>query len=111
MKKYLLTLVLVLSVFVLVGCGSKNELEGTWEGATEDGMQTTFTFKSGDAVHYENEYGIKSDGTYEIKDDVVTIKLDTWDAAIDYKYEIKDGKLTLTAQNKYSPSYTDMEKK
>ena len=111
MKKYLITLCLVFSLFILVGCGSKNELVGTWEGETNDGLKTTFIFESGKTVKYDNEYGFDSEGTYEIKDDIVTIKLDSWDASKEYKFEVKDGKLTLTAQDAYSPSYKDMIKK
>ena len=110
MKKYLLTLCLILSLFVLVGCGSKCEIDGTWEGETNDGLKTTFVFKDG-KVEYSNEFGFDSKGTYAIKDDVITITLESWDNPKDYKYEIKEDKLSLTAQDKYSPSYKDMIKK
>ena len=112
MKKVLICLVAVLSLVLVTGCGAKSSpLVGKWDGETNDGMKTTFEFKKGDKVSYSNEYGIKADGTYKIKDDVVTIKLDTWDKEKEYKFEIKDKKLSLTAQDKYSPSYKDMEKK
>ena len=114
-KSILLLTVLFVSLFVLVGCGSSNELVGTWKGLTDGEsrdmqIETTFEFKSNNDVNYENEYGIKSSGTYEIKDDIVTIKLDTWDQAKEYKFEVKDKKLSLTATDIYSPSYKEMIK-
>lgn len=110
MKKYLLSIVTIVCVLVLVGCSS-NKLRGKWQGATQDGIKTTWEFKSGDKVSYENEFGITSDGTYKIKDNVVTIDLKTWSEPIDYKFEVKNGKLSLTATNQFSPSYIDLEKK
>ena len=110
MKKIFLSLVVLFSVFVLSGCGNSNKLIGTWNGKTEDGMKTTWIFEKKDKVSYKNEFGIESTGTYTIKDDVVTITLEVWNDAIDYKYDIKDKKLNLTAQNKYSPSYVGLEK-
>lgn len=111
MKKIVICLVTLLSIVLITGCGSKtNELVGTWKGATNDGLKTTFTFKKNGDVKYDNEYGFTSEGTYEIKDEIVTISLKSWDAAKKYKFEIKDKKLSLTAQDKYSPSYTDLVK-
>lgn len=113
MKKVLLGFVAVFAVVLLTACGSSNKLIGTWEGKTEDGLETTFTFEKKDKVSYSNQYGIKSEGTYSIKDDVVTIKLDTWDKALEYTFTVKNKKLTLkpTSKNSYSPSYDEMTKK
>lgn len=113
MKKILLSFVAVFAVVLLAGCGSSNKLIGTWDGKTEDGLKTTFTFEKKGKVSYSNEYGVNSDGTYTIKDDVVTIKLDTWDKSLEYKFVVKKKKLTLTptSANSYSPSYKEMSKK
>ena len=111
MKKILSVLVLAVSVIFLTACGSKNKLIGTWEGATQDGLKTTFTFEKKDVVKYENEYGFKGEGTYKIEDDKVTITLDIWQEKKVYKFEIKDKKLYLTATDQYSPSYKGMTKK
>ena len=46
-----------------------------------------------------------------IKDDKVTIDLDIWSSPIEYKYEIKNGKLNLTATNGYSANYEGLTKK
>ena len=115
MKKYLLVLTLIVSVVFLTACGSSNELEGTWKGLTDgesrdNQIETTFVFKSGGEVEYSNEYGIKGNGTYEIKDDVVNIKLNTWDQAKDYKFKVDGDKLSLTATDVYSPSYSELKK-
>ena len=114
MKKVLLSLVVVLSFALLVGCGSKkadDPIVGTWEGATEDGLKTTFTFTNKSEVKYENEFGFTGEGTYEIKDDEITITIDLWTDAKVYKYEIKDDKLSLETTDMYSPSYKDMTRK
>ena len=111
MKRIIICLIALISIVVVTGCGKTNDLVGTWKGETNDGLKTTFTFTKGNDVKYENEYGIKSEGTYEIEDDIVTINLKSWNEDKKYKFEIKDKKLTLTAQDKYSPSYTDMIKK
>ena len=110
MKKVLFSILLVCSVFFLTACGS-NKLIGTWEGETNDGLKTTFTFEKKNVVKYENEFGFSSEGTYEIKDDIVTIELKLWSEKKEYKFEIKDKKLYLTATDKYSPSYKGMTKK
>ena len=110
MKKIVLYFSLILAVFVLVGCGKKNELEGTWKGATNDGLEVTIVFKSGGEMTYATEFMSESKGTYEVKDDIVTINVEAWSQAKEYKYEIKDGKLNLTAQDEYSPSYTGLVK-
>ncbi len=110
MKKFLFSLVLVCSLLLVTACGG-NKLVGTWVGDSNDGLKTTFEFKKDGKVSYKNEYGFDSKGTYEVKDDKVTIKIESWDKEKVYKYEIKDGKLKLTATDKYSPSYNSMTKK
>ena len=68
MKKYLLSIVTFFALVLVVGCGSKsNALVGKWNGKTNDGLETTFTFEKNGKVAYENQFGIKSEGTYEIK--------------------------------------------
>lgn len=109
MKKVLATIVLVCSFALLVGCGS-NKIVGKWEGATEDGLKTTFTFEKKNVVKYQNEFGFNSEGTYSIKDDKITISLKSWSQDKVYTYSIKDGKLTLKASDQFSPSYKDMKK-
>lgn len=111
MKKYLFSLMLILCVVTLVGCGNKNKLVGTWEGKTEDGMKTTFEFKKDGKVNYDNEYGFKSSGTYTTKDNKVTIKLESWDKEKVYEYKVENKKLSLKATDKLSPSYDSMTKK
>ena len=79
--------------------------------ATCKRQKTTFVFEKGDKVSYENQYGIKSEGTYKVDGKKVTIKLKSWDQEKVYEFEVKDDKLDLTATDKYSPSYKGMEKK
>ena len=111
MKKFLLSVVAVFALVLVVGCGKSSPLVGKWNGDTNDGLNTTFTFEKGDKVSYENEFGVKSEGTYKIDGDKVTISLKSWDKEKVYKFEVKGSKLTLTATDKYSPSYKNMEKK
>ena len=110
LKKYFLCLLVLICVLTVTACGKSNDLVGTWDGATEDGLKTTFTFKKDGEVEYKNEYGFNSTGEYKIKENIVTISLKSWQEAKEYKYEIKDKKLSLTATDLYSPSYKEMTK-
>ena len=114
-KKLLLFSLFFVSLFVFAGCGSSNKLVGSWKGLTDGEsrdmqIETTFTFKKNGDVEYKNEFGFDSNGTYEIKDDEVTIKLESWDKEKVYKFKITDDKLSLTATDIYSPSYSEMVK-
>ena len=111
MKRFLICMITIMTIFLVTACGSKNALVGTWEGKTNDGLETTFVFKKDGKVEYKNEFGFNSEGTYKTKGDIVTISLESWDKDKEYKFEVKDKKLSLTAQDEYSPSYKDMEKK
>lgn len=108
-KKIVLSLVLVLSLFLVVGCGKKEAIAGTWQGKSTDGIKVTLTFDNGKFT-YKNDYS-STEGTYKIKDDVVTISAEAWSKDKEYKFEIKDGKLSLTANDIISPNYKDLEKK
>ena len=115
-KKLLLISILFVSLFVFAGCGgSDNELVGTWKGLTDGEsrdmqMETTFTFKSGGNVEYSNEFGIESTGTYEIKENKVDIKLESWDQTKTYEFKVDGDKLSLIVTDAYSPSYSEMVK-
>lgn len=111
MKRFLLSVIAVFSLVLVVGCGKSNPIVGTWKGETTDGLKTTFVFEKNKKVSYENQFGIKSEGTYKIDGDKVTISLKLWDEDKVYDFKVKDNKLSLTATDKYSPSYKDMEKK
>ena len=52
MKKVFLSLIVIVSVLFVTGCGKSNALVGTWNGDTNDGLNTTFEFKKGDKVSY-----------------------------------------------------------
>lgn len=108
-KKIVLSLLTVLSLFMVIGCGKKDAIKGTWEGKSNDGIEVTFTFKDGNFT-YKNAYATV-EGEYSIKDNNVTMNSEDWSKEKIYNYEIKDKKLTLTATDKISPSYTDLEKK
>ena len=58
MKKFVLAFLLM--AVLLVGC-SKDPIIGTWEGKSNDGIKTTFTFKSGDKMVFANEYGFEKE--------------------------------------------------
>lgn len=115
-KKIFLISLFFVSLISLVGCGkSADKLKGTWKGLSDGEsrdyqIDTTFKFDGNSNVEYENEYGIKSKGTYEIKDNKVTISLETWDSKKEYEFTINDNKLSLKATDVYSPSYSELIK-
>ena len=112
-KKLLLVSLLFVSLFVFVGCGSSNELVGTWKGlddaeSRDMQMETTFVFESNGNVTYSNEYGITGTGTYEINENKVTIEMDIWSKV--YEFKVDGDKLSLIATDAYSPSYSELIK-
>ena len=110
MKKIFGALVTVCFLFIVVGCGKSNKLVGKWEGATEDGLKTTFVFNKDNTVSYENEYGFDSIGKYEIKDNKVTISLESWSDDKVYEFKVDGKTLDLVSTDKYSPTYKGMKK-
>ena len=115
-KSLLLVTTLLISLFVLVGCESKdNELVGTWKGHSneiEEQFQTkvTFIFENEGKVTYISDYGTNVVGKYKIKDgNTVTIDVSAWDKAKEFKFKIYDGKMDLIAQDDHSQSYVGLE--
>ena len=106
-----IAILLGIALTILTGCNF-DTIVGTWEGATQNGIKTTFTFGKDGNVTYSNEYGIESEGTYELKENgIITITLQSWEKPKEYRYEVKNNKLNLRASDNYSPSYIEMEKK
>ena len=85
---------------------------GTWQGKTNDGLDTAMIFKEEGKIEYDNEYGFDSKGTYEFTgDNKISIKIESWDKAKEYEFEFKDKTtLSLKATDEYSPSYDEMKK-
>ncbi len=124
MKKNVLLIVLIVILifgilFVVHTMGNGREpkdlLIGTWKGLTdgesrEYQVETTFTFEKDGKLTYSNEYGFTSKGKYEITENLITLKTETWDKERVYEFEIKDNKLTMKTKDIYLPNYTDMEK-
>ena len=102
----LLVLMLGISMLLIAGCGGSGDaLKGTWEGTYEDG-DASWTFDGKGACTITSIVLDKSPGKYTIKDgEKVDITLDLWDAPLTYTYKIEGTKLTLTADNGYSPNY------
>ena len=109
MKKVLLSVLIVMTLFIFAGCGSKNELEGTWKNPKDDTMNTVWVFSDDEKCEMKNDY-YTSKGTYKINDNKVTIDLDGWINPKVYKYEVKNDKLTLKATDTTNPSYEGMTK-
>lgn len=112
MKKYILSLVVVLALVFVVGCskGTTDPIIGTWKGETIDGLETTFEFKKDNKISYDNEYGFASEGTYKKDDKYIYIDLESWTAEKKYEYTLDGDKLDLKATDLYSPSYEGMKK-
>ena len=112
-SKVLLSVVLIMSlVFAMAACGGGSDdspekaFKGSWVSeATEDSIETTFTFDGKDAS-FENEYGIKGEDIHrgrQRSDD----RNGPVDAPHEYSYEIDDTTLTLDNYDDYKPSYAD----
>jgi uncharacterized protein (TIGR03066 family) len=99
-----------MSIFLVTACG-KSTIIGEWEGAADDGLKVAFEFKADGTVAYSNEYSFSSTGTYKVKGSKVTIKLESWEKEKEYKFKIEKNKLSMTAQDDYSPNYTDLNRK
>lgn len=111
MKKYLVYFSLIIAAVLLVGCGKKdNDIVGVWSGAENDELEAVFNFKSNGEMTYKNAFVTESNGTYEIKDDTITMTVEVWSQSKVYKFEVKDDKLTLTAQDDFSPSYKNLSR-
>ena len=109
MKKFLaLVMILAMGICVLTACGGKKDaLSGTWveENNTDYGT-VTWDFDGSGKCSLKNDY-FSGDGEYTIKDDsTVNIKIDIWDAAKDYTYEISGDELKLTDPTGVAPNYT-----
>jgi len=121
-KKVLIAIIAIVVVIAAVIIGvvvsnniknkPENKIIGTWQGPTSDGLDTAFVFKEDGKLEYANQFGIEDKGTYEFKDDdKISIKIELWDTAKEYKYEFKDKEtLSLTATDEYSPSYDQLKK-
>lgn len=101
-KKLLAVLLAVMSVFLLVGCSSKDDLSGKYYWINEDRNQLMVTIS-------DNASGtIDIDGvTYSITNVDTDKKQITVNAGKDYvvPYSYKDGILTLTEDSLYGYSY------
>lgn len=118
MKKIFIVIVCIISVFFISGCGNKNEYErkmwGTWEniyvfelnGTYITTINTIYTIKKDGTFDY-NWYNSKTNseeknGTYTIKDNIITLTLDEevvileYDDEKDIMYQLKDDVRTST---------------
>jgi len=107
-----LALALMLCITLLASCGGSggDALKGTWEGTYEDG-DAAWTFDGSGKCKLTTYFLDKEPGTYTIKSDTeVDVTINGWSDAITYTYKIDGDKLTLTANDPYSPNY-DLKKK
>ena len=94
MKKYLLSVLLLLCVFVLSGCTSKKTtIVGKWE-AKHGTVSYVYTFRDDKTCEY-NAGGTIMKCTYTTDGDKLSILYDGNTASFDTTYEIKDGKLNV----------------
>jgi len=107
MKKTIMMIMLVglvACVVILTGCSNKEPLEGTWVGTYEDG-EATWVFDGEGGCTLTNIFREDQPGTYVIDGETVEIQIHDWDSPIIYKFKVDGDKLTLTADNPYSPNY------
>lgn len=112
MKKIFISLVTVCIAVLLVGCSSSDILKGTWSGEDDFYGEVTFAFDGNGTVTYSTNMVDNIKGTYTIDSDTkVTIKLESWSNEKVYNYTIKNNVLELSADDIYSPSYSNLLKK
>ena len=109
MKKYVFSFLAIIMLVMVVGCGKKKEsIVGEWKIDKIQNGPVYITFGKDNSLTYKN-INFEVTGKYSIEKDVVTF-IEVWDDEYEFKYEIKDGKLTLTALDEDVLSYTDMER-
>lgn len=109
MKKYLLTFLAVIMLVVVTGCGKKKEsIVGEWKIDNIQNGPVTIIFGEDNSLTYKNIY-FEATGKYSIEKDIVTFT-EVWDDEYQFKYEIKDGKLTLTPLDEDVLNYNNMER-
>ncbi len=95
MKKLIPALLVLTMVLALVACGeSKDAVAGTWTGDLGLDGVVTWTFDGKGGCTMENEF-MKQKGTYTLKDDQLTVKLEYWDDANVYTISIDGDTLTM----------------
>ena len=105
-KKLLATLLAVMSVFLLVGCSSKDDLSGKWYRVSKYDGSTELILEINN-----NSGTIDVDGvTYSITNIDTDKKQITVNAGSDYvvPYTYEDGVLTLTEDSLYGSSTTSV---
>ena len=91
MKKLLMTLVLFITVFTLVGCGAKKGIVGKWE--YEGGMYV-YTFNEDGTGSYAGR-----NFTYTIDGDKISILYDGSTMPFESTYKIDGNKLNILDSN------------
>ena len=98
---------LVIVVAVVVACIfllGNDPLKGTWKGTDEDGY-ATWEFQGGDKCVLTTPYGLELEGTCKVKDGDMEVKMDAWGGSKTYHFTIDGKKLTMKADDPYSPNY------
>lgn len=102
MKKILLGLVVVCSIFVLAGCGVNKDMIGTYKGIEITEGKTTYNEALLDKLGVTVSLEVKSDGTavLNLAGDKTKLKYDSKyfkDGNSKSKYTYKNGKITMTS--------------
>ena len=110
MKKNVIALALIIvMLFSLSACGSKDALAGTWSADLGDDGVITWTFNGKGKCTMENAY-MKQDGTYTIDGDQLTVTLETWSEPSTYTFSVDGSSLTMNENSGYGISGTFAKK-
>ena len=97
MKKIICSLLLIVFISLIIGCGkSKANIIGTWYYTTSDIVRSDIYYKfNKDKTGSYYFYGEEKKFTYEYDFEKITIKYEKANNKNEYEYKVKDNILTI----------------
>lgn len=105
MKKVISLLTVLILILTLTACGNKDAVAGTWKADLGNDGIVTWNFDGTGNCTMKNSFTDQK-GTYTIKDDQITVKLELWDNPSTYTFNVDESKLTMKENSGYGISGT-----